>query len=198
MSIYFVRHGQTDWNITLQLQGGTDICLNETGKKQARQTRENLKGTRIDKIYCSPLSRARETAEIINELWHAEIVVDDRLKERCFGVMEGIPRKEIPVKDLWAASWEPLFRESEPAALFYKRIGNFLDDVVEDALHREILIVAHGGVSIPYQYYFEGYQASVPGKELIAGNCEVIHYSVEEIRRALQRHQEQAEKTLKK
>ena len=59
MGLYFVRHGQTDWNVRGKLQGKSDIALNETGRLQAVETREKLKQVAMDAIYCSPLMRAK-------------------------------------------------------------------------------------------------------------------------------------------
>ena len=109
MGLYFVRHGQTDWNVRGKLQGKSDIALNETGRLQAVETREKLKQVAMDAIYCSPLMRARETAEIINVLWELPIQCDDRLMERSFGDMEGALRKDVPFDDLWAFSSASMF-----------------------------------------------------------------------------------------
>ena len=159
MGLYFVRHGQTDWNVRGKLQGKSDIALNETGRLQAVETREKLKQVAMDAIYCSPLMRARETAEIINVLWELPIQCDDRLMERSFGDMEGALRKDVPFDDLWA----------------------FLKEILPYAQDKEILIVAHGGVSIPYQCFFEGYACVENLSDLIIANCEVRHYAAKQI-----------------
>jgi broad specificity phosphatase PhoE len=65
---YFVRHGQTDWNKMYQvLCDQDDIPLNETGLLQAAEARDTLRNRAITKIYSSPLARAKQTAEIINQ-----------------------------------------------------------------------------------------------------------------------------------
>lgn len=64
--IYLVRHGQTDWNIEHRIQGQTDVPLNATGRAQAVELSEKLSNFNIQKIISSDLSRAKETAEIIN------------------------------------------------------------------------------------------------------------------------------------
>ena len=66
MNIFITRHGQTDWNLERRVQGQTDIDLNETGRLQAEEVREKLLGEDLDLIICSPLKRARHTAEAIN------------------------------------------------------------------------------------------------------------------------------------
>ena len=65
MKLYIIRHGQTDWNLARKLQGCTDIPLNEHGRYVAELTREGLKDVPFDVAFTSPLSRAKETAEII-------------------------------------------------------------------------------------------------------------------------------------
>ena len=89
MKIYVTRHGQTDWNVQGKTQGRADIELNEVGIKQAKQTKEELKNIDIDLIICSPLKRAKKTAEIINEGRNIPIIFDDQIIERNFGEFEG-------------------------------------------------------------------------------------------------------------
>lgn len=76
MKIYFVRHGQTEWNLKKRIQGRADKPLNEQGKQQAIETRQNLISKDIDLIICSPLLRAVETAEIINKDRNIPILYD--------------------------------------------------------------------------------------------------------------------------
>ena len=65
MKLYMIRHGETDWNKTRQLQGKSDIPLNDFGRKLAAETAEALKDVPFHLVITSPLSRARETALII-------------------------------------------------------------------------------------------------------------------------------------
>lgn len=89
MNLYVIRHGQTDWNVMKKMQGSVDIELNEIGIKQAYITKENLDSISIDVIFCSPLKRAKQTAEIINKGRNLEIIYDERLRERNYGEFEG-------------------------------------------------------------------------------------------------------------
>ena len=68
MKIYFVRHGETDWNKDRKIQGQVNISLNEFGRHLARETAKGLKEIPFDVCFTSPLDRARETAEIILDL----------------------------------------------------------------------------------------------------------------------------------
>ena len=97
MEIFVVRHGQTDWNVCHKVQGSCDIELNDKGIEQAGITAEKLKSDDFDIIICSPLKRARQTAEIINQGRNILIVYDDRIAERNFGDYEG---KVVDFKDV--------------------------------------------------------------------------------------------------
>ena len=88
--LYIMRHGKTDWNAKHKLQGRTDIPLNEEGIQMAEQAKEKYKDVNFDICYCSPLVRAKQTAEIVLEGRNIPIVYDDRLMEMCFGVYEGV------------------------------------------------------------------------------------------------------------
>ena len=90
MDIYLIRHGETDWNKTKRLQGVTDIPLNAYGIELAEKTAEGLKDVPFDRIYTSPLIRAKKTAEIIRGDRPVELVVTDGLKEISFGEYEGL------------------------------------------------------------------------------------------------------------
>lgn len=92
---FVLRHGQTDWNVQLRLQGSTDIPLNETGRAQARVAASILAGKGITKIVASPLSRALETAQIVGQRLCLEPVIDARLIERNFGLFEGMTIDEV-------------------------------------------------------------------------------------------------------
>ena len=81
MKIYYVRHGQTDWNLAKKMQGGgTEKALNETGINQANQTREELENVEYDIVICSPMHRAIQTAEIINKDRNVPIITDERIE----------------------------------------------------------------------------------------------------------------------
>ena len=82
--LYIMRHGKTDWNAKHKLQGHADIPLNEEGRQMAEKAREEYDGPVFDVCYCSPLVRAKETAEIFLKGTHTPIIADPRLIEMSF------------------------------------------------------------------------------------------------------------------
>ena len=94
-----VRHGQTDWNAAGRLQGQVDIPLNPTGREQAREAAQALRGQQWDRVVASPLGRAYETGAIIAaELGLPEPTTDAGLIERAYGELEGAVDAELPAE----------------------------------------------------------------------------------------------------
>src|ERR1700756_519896 len=89
VAFWFLRHGETDWNVRNLSQGNVDIPLNQTGLAQARSAALLLRGKGISSIISSPLSRARVTADIAAAELGLPVQVDDGLREVSFGVQEG-------------------------------------------------------------------------------------------------------------
>ena len=93
MIFYLVRHGQTDWNIEKRMQGHADIPLNKTGIRQMNDLANRIAkaGIRFHRLVASPLSRAKQSAEIIVEKtgFSKEIVIDENFIERDCGLLEG-------------------------------------------------------------------------------------------------------------
>jgi len=151
-SFYFLRHGQTDWNKEERMQGHTDIPLNETGREQARGALTILADHQIDVIYASPLSRAYETAQIVNETRRAPLVSHEDLKERYYGSNEGLTFTEILAK----AEKHPELFQAKVSKFPHPLDAEPIDDLkkravaaVKSALEKHegnVLFVAHGGV----------------------------------------------------
>jgi broad specificity phosphatase PhoE len=93
-TLLLVRHGETDWNADGRLQGQTDRPLSDFGRSQARRLAEELESEKLDAIYSSDLSRARETAEIVGERLGLPVVLDADLREKDWGTWEGLTSAE--------------------------------------------------------------------------------------------------------
>jgi len=87
--ILIIRHGETDWNRSQIFRGTYDIPLNENGRKQAKLVAKALEGIKIDAAYTSPLSRAKESAEIITANHDICPVIDDAFIDMDYGEWTG-------------------------------------------------------------------------------------------------------------
>jgi len=147
--IYIMRHGQTDYNKNKKIQGQIDIPLNEEGIRQAIEARTHLKDQTIKKIYSSDLSRAYKTAQIINEVSQTDILVDIRLRENCFGKLEGTSFLEID-EYIWdTLNTQPEIYNSEGWLGMYNRLKPFYEEIKSE---QDILIVAHAGTLTMLRY----------------------------------------------
>jgi broad specificity phosphatase PhoE len=156
ITLYFIRHGETDWNRAQRYQGQQDIPLNATGRSQAKRNgrvlAELLGAEAADLDYvASPLLRARETMEIVRrEMTLAPAVyrTDDRLAEIRYGHWEGQLWGELPRTDPegYAArqadpwNWQPIGGESY--RMLSDRVAPWLGE-----MRRNAVVVSHGGVS---------------------------------------------------
>ncbi len=143
---YFVRHGETDWNVGKRVQGHTDIGLNDTGKAQVREAGKQLKSRNIDLIISSDLRRARETAEAIVQETGAELILDSAFRERSYGSVEGLTGEEIREQGYGHIFEDPLSAapEGETIQQVEDRVLQALARHKTSHRHKNIVIVSHG------------------------------------------------------
>jgi broad specificity phosphatase PhoE len=149
--LYLVRHGETEWNAIGRLQGHTDIPLNARGRDQAVAIARDLANEGLSSIITSDLARARETGAIVAEQLNLPPPrILPNLRERAFGVFEGLTRDECMVRypDAWAA-WHaqtdvPPGAEALPAAT--ARMHAILGEIAAEDGDAPVLIISHGGV----------------------------------------------------
>ena len=100
MKLFFIRHGQTDWNVEGRIQGSKDIELNETGIRQAEELGRKIVDSeyKFSKIYSSPKKRALKTAEILSNYTDIEYIPIEGLQEINFGNWEGISWEDVKSK----------------------------------------------------------------------------------------------------
>lgn len=186
--LFIIRHGQTDWNARFKLQGKSDIPLNDTGREMAAKAGED-NTIKFDYCFCSPLSRARETADIFLKNQDVEIIEDDRLMEVGFGEYEGVEnsfqKPELNVNAFFKAPTEYVAdKDAESFEKLYERTGEFirekiapLVDITDRSSVRKsdepnVLIVGHGAMNcsiinqiknIPLENFWDE----------MTGNCEL-------------------------
>lgn len=151
MKLYLLRHGETDWNVAWRMQGSADIPLNEKGLAQAREAAERMQNEHYDAIYSSPLKRALVTAEIIAEKHGMDVIIDERLREMCFGIIEGTTpdySKENPNRELFFT--DPARYEPDPTAESFEmvraRCKSFIDEI-KTMDYNDVLVVCHGALT---------------------------------------------------
>lgn len=153
-TLTLVRHGETDWNARRLIQGSTDIPLNDTGRRQARDTAELLRG-RIDDaplvVSSSDLSRASETASIIAETLGVSAPRTYRdLRERGYGDAEGVGVDEF--RDRWGSWQDAVVPNAEAWADVRVRAIAGLRRVIRDARQEtfpaapSLIVVSHGAL----------------------------------------------------
>ena len=129
-NVYFTRHGETVWNVENKICGVTDIALTDRGREQARALgRQLAAGDRgITRILCSPLVRAKETAELIAAETGLPLAVDERLREQAFGRYEGTARNG-PAFALAKLHFADRFGGGESMLQLAARVYNLLDEL---------------------------------------------------------------------
>lgn len=137
------RHGQTDWNIDLRLQGTADIPMNQTGIEQVSRAAEVIAKTSWDLILSSPLGRAKQSAEIISkQLGVQKVETHDLLLERAFGIGEGMLYEE------WNSKYSHLdeIPGAESTQLITERSQRLLDYVEQNFPGKRVMAVSHGAL----------------------------------------------------
>ena len=183
MELYIVRHGETVWNKEGRLQGNTDIALSEAGRELAKVTGEALKDTIIDKIYSSPLSRAYETACLIRGDRDIEIIKDERLREVCFGDLEGQIISEMKADP--TSHFQNFFEapdkyvpdeKGEALEALCQRTAEFMEEVIlpqADGLKR-VMIVGHGAMNKSIMCYIKQHGIDMFWSGGLQKNCNVM------------------------
>ena len=150
---YFVRHGETVWNVENKICGATDSPLTEKGHQQAIETGKKIlaEGIHADLILYSPLSRAKDTARHISEITGIPMQEEPRLFEQRFGKYESTPRNG---EEFHEAKQQFLNRYEGGESRFQiaQRIYNLLDDLKKDS--RDYILVAHNGIARVVESYF--------------------------------------------
>jgi len=154
VTICLLRHGETAYNADgNKYCGRTDIGLTDTGLSQANRMKELLQDFNFDAIFCSPLMRARLTAEIASGRPY-DVQVDSRLIEVDFGQWEGKRPEEFQEED--PESWNNWLanpvdnragRTGEMASEVIARLEDFYNELQDKFDGKRILIVAHNGVN---------------------------------------------------
>lgn len=136
-----IRHGETDWNYLGKLQGRTDIPLNKQGIIQAEECRQFLKDSKWDLIVTSPLLRAKQTAEIINQDFNIPLIEMTEFQERDYGNAEG-----MTINEREKAFPDKKYPNQEDRLSLSNRVMAGVKILNKNYRGCKILLVAHGAV----------------------------------------------------
>jgi probable phosphoglycerate mutase len=148
--ILLIRHGETLWNQEGRMQGQQDSPLTAMGMNQARQLARRLKAVEFTALYSSDLGRAHQTARCVADETGHEVVAEAGLRERNFGIFEGLTNAEIKVRhpEDYALFEKrlPDYRMSggESAVQFRERVLLTMERIVKRHPDETIVVVSHG------------------------------------------------------
>ena len=168
--IYAVRHGETEWNAINKILGRTDIPLNNKGMEQGRTTACSFRGLKADVILCSPLARARQTADFIAREMGMDYTIDNRLIEQDFGIFEGRARDD---KEYQNMKREYFVRY--PGGESYFDMASRVYPLIRELEGKDVILVTHGEICRIIRSYFED-MGNEEFVSFIQENCEVKKY----------------------
>ncbi len=149
--LFLARHGQTEWNAQGRYQGRLDSPLTALGRAQARAAAETMRGRGVARLLCSPLGRARHTADVVAEAVGIPVEVDAALAEIAIGRWEGLTREEVDER--FPGERARRMRDEDRVSYRYAG-GESLAEIRERARsvsgrldERTTLIVAHAGIN---------------------------------------------------
>ena len=150
MNLLVIRHGQSEADILEVMEGRADFSLTDLGKKQAQLMADWVaQNYTVDKIFASPLKRARQTATILSECIGVGVIYDDNLMEWQNGIIAGMPYEEARAK---YPRPEPKYPhtavyEQESDIQFRMRAETILSKIInENPMESTIVVISHGGL----------------------------------------------------
>ena len=176
MKLYISRHGQTPWNVEDLVCGRADVPLTEVGQQQARLLAESAIDKGIDVILCSPLQRARLTAQAVSDAIGVPIQIDDRLIEMDFGTYDGTSR--FDEKFQWVRAQMPTrFPGGESGFDLAYRVYGLLYEIKEKYADKTVLLVCHNCVCRMVRSFFVNMSTEEFGN-YHAPNAQLVEYEM--------------------
>ncbi len=152
LTLLAIRHGETVLNLAQRFQGHTDSPLTDTGRTQVSALGRRMKKMEFDTLISSDLGRARETASIIAGFTGHSVKTDQRLRERNYGVLEGLSVPEIKasypeeLECLNANDPDHEIPAGESHRQHYERNVAAVEELLAGQAGRRVALVVHGGV----------------------------------------------------
>lgn len=166
--MFFIRHGQTEWNVAGRYQGHQDSPLSSEGIQQVTALARIMENFEFSHLYSSDLGRAHQTAKAIAERSGHDIITDERLRERKYGIFEGHSPSEL------ASKYPDIYREyrqrktdyavpgGESSKAVLDRLIACIDEIAERHNGDAYVIVSHGGVINRFLRHVLGISQGIP------------------------------------
>lgn len=177
MKLYVVRHGQTDQNVLGLVQGDTESDLTEKGREEAKALQELVESLNVDVVVSSPLRRALDTAKLITNN-KKEIIIDERLIERNFGLSEGKPVDEELTVKYWDFRLNTDINQVEKVQDLMFRITEFIEDMRNKYDDKKVLVVAHSAILRAIHYAINGIPEDGDLLKIEIPNLRIIEYEI--------------------
>ena len=152
VKVVFVRHGQTEWNVSGRYQGQSDVALSAAGIEQAAKLAANFPVEHIDAIYASDLIRARVTAETVAKRVGLGVNLEPAFRELSFGDWEGLTYEQIVASspdamENFLAHPDILdIPHGESFPEVQQRAMSRLQELIQKHEGQTIMVAAHGAV----------------------------------------------------
>lgn len=150
LEIILVRHGETDWNKSQRIMGRQSVPLNAEGRRQAKTLAKFLKDVTIDRIYSSPVLRARQTAELMVRGRSLEIIEEESLAEIHYGEWVGKYFAEVRGSEAFETYWcTPSLAQAPGGELMSSVLGravSFIETLQNRHTEGRVLLVSHADV----------------------------------------------------
>jgi valyl-tRNA synthetase len=172
-NIFLVRHGETDHNMGKKMQGSSDIPLNDEGRTQAMAAAEKLENQGIKYIICSNLSRAKETAEIIQKRIGGELIVIENLREKNYGDSEGMDTDEAKQSYPDIYTYEGKATNGESYKEVEERVFVELENIIKK-YKDNVAIVSHGAVMRTMLRRIKNVDPALIMQIRTIKNCEIV------------------------
>ncbi|SET17122.1 phosphoglycerate mutase [Natronincola peptidivorans] len=162
LSLYLVRHGETEWNIEKRMQGWQDSALTEKGIEEAEALHDYLINTTFDAIYSSPSPRAYNTGRIVRGDRKIEIIKEENLREINLGDWEGKTSLEVETLNpkeynhFWKAPHKYKNHSGESFLELQNRGIKAINSIIEEEKQGNVLILTHAVTLKAIMGYFEG------------------------------------------
>lgn len=177
MRLYVVRHGETVKNQFGLIQGQTEADLNERGIEEAKKLRDLVESLNVDVVISSPLRRAKDTAKLItNDKF--DIIIDDRLIERNYGLSEGKPVDSDLTVQYWDFNLNTDINDVEKVRDLLARVSEFIEDIRLKYDDKNVLVVAHSAILRAIHYAINGIPEDGDLLKIEIPNLRIMEYDI--------------------